>query len=230
VADFFGSDPDRGEVSTATRDRRRRRVLTAPILTIALLVPLAGPACADQKDDLALLRSANISASMLADSVVDLSGKPAADSVVDLSGKRAADSVLKLNATDSVTGLEKTEKRAGTAVVTLTSDLLFEFGKAALTPASTAAIPDVAKGIAQGAAVAVDGYTDSRGGDTINVPLSQRRARAVATALGAARPDLVLTVGGHGSANEVAPNQTAGKDNPVGRAQNRRVTLTHAAP
>jgi OmpA-OmpF porin, OOP family len=214
VADLFGSDPDRGEVSTATRDRRRHRVLTAPILAIALLVTLAGTAHADQKDDLALLRSANISASMLADSVVDLSGRP------------AAESVFKLNATDSVAGLEKTEKSAGTAVVTLTSDLLFEFGRAALTPASTAAIPDVAKGIPRGAAVAVDGYTDSRGGDTINVLLSRRRAQAVAAALAVTRPDLVLTVAGHGSANEVAPNQTAGKDNPVGRAQNRRVTLT----
>jgi hypothetical protein len=142
VADLLGSDPDCGEVSTAARDRRRRRILTAPIVTIALLVPLAGPAHADQNEDLARLRSANVPASMLADSVVDLSGKP------------AADSVLKLNAADSVTGLKKTEKSAGTAVVTLTSDLLFEFGKAALTPASTAAIPDVAKGIARGAAVA----------------------------------------------------------------------------
>jgi outer membrane protein OmpA-like peptidoglycan-associated protein len=217
VADLLGSDPDRGEVSTATRDRRRRRVLTAPILTIALLVPLAGPAYADQNDDLARLRSANISAPMLADSVVDLSGKP------------AADSVLKLNAEDSIIGLEKTKKDARTAVVTLTSDLLFEFGKATLTPASTAAIPDVAKGISQGAAVAVDGYTDSLGTDTINDPLSQQRAQAVATALGAARRDLVLTVAGHGSANEVAPNQTAGQDDPVGRALNRRVTLTYSA-
>jgi OmpA-OmpF porin, OOP family len=217
VADLLGSDPDRGEVSTATGDRRWRRVLTAPILTIALQVTLAGTAHADQKEDLALLRSANISASMLADSVVDLSGKP------------AADSVFKLNATDSVTGLEKTKKSAGTAVVTLTSDLMFEFGRAALTPASTAAIPDVAKGIARGAAVAVDGYTDSRGSDTINNTLSRRRAQAVAATLAVTRPDLVLTVAGHGSANEVAPNQTAGKDNPVGRAQNRRVTLTYSA-
>ena len=217
MANLLGSDPDRGEVNTTTRDRRRR-ALTAPILTLALLVPLAGPAYADQNDDLARLHSTHISAPMLA------------DSVIDLSGKTAAESVFKLNADDSVTGLEKTTKDAGTAVVTLTSDLLFEFGKAALTPASTAAIPDVAKGIAQGAGVAVDGYTDSLGTDAINVPLSQQRAQAVATALAAARPDLVLTVAGHGSTNEVAPNQTAGMDNPMGRAQNRRVTLTYTAP
>lgn len=199
-------------------DQRLRGVLTAPILAIALLVPVAGPAYADQNDDLERLHSAVISSTMLTDAVIDLGGERATSSVFDLS-------------TDgTVTGLEKTEKSDGKAVVTLTSDLLFEFGKAALTPTSTAAIPDVARGIAQGAAVAVDGYTDSLGGDGINIPLSQQRAQAVAAALTATRPDLILTVAGHGSANEVAPNEVDGGDNPVGRAQNRRVVLTYTAP
>lgn len=199
-------------------DQRLRGVLTAPILAIALLVPVAGPAHADQNDDLERLHSAVISSTMLTDAVIDLGGERATSSVFDLS-------------TDgTVTGLEKTEKSDGKAVVTLTSDLLFEFGKAALTPTSTAAIPDVARGIAQGAAVAVDGYTDSLGGDGINIPLSQQRAQAVAAALTATRPDLILTVAGHGSANEVAPNEVDGEDNPVGRAQNRRVVLTYTAP
>jgi len=199
-------------------DQRLRGVLTAPILAIALLVPVAGPAHADQNDDLERLHSAVISSTMLTDAVIDLGGERATSSVFDLS-------------TDgTVTGLEKTEKSDGKAVVTLTSDLLFEFGKAALTPTSTAAIPDVARGIAQGAAVAVDGYTDSLGGDGINIPLSQQRAQAVAAALTATRPDLILTVAGHGSANEVAPNEVDGGDNPVGRAQNRRVVLTYTAP
>ena len=199
-------------------DQRLRGVLTAPILAIALLVPVAGPAHADQNDDLERLHSAVISSTMLT------------DAVIDLGGERATSSVFELSTDGTVTGLEKTEKSDGKAVVTLTSDLLFEFGKAALTPTSTAAIPDVARGIAQGAAVAVDGYTDSLGGDGINIPLSQQRAQAVAAALTATRPDLILTVAGHGSANEVAPNEVDGGDNPVGRAQNRRVVLTYTAP
>lgn len=199
-------------------DQRLRGVLTAPILAIALLVPVAGPAYADQNDDLERLHSAVISSTMLT------------DAVIDLGGERATSSVFELSTDGTVTGLEKTEKSDGKAVVTLTSDLLFEFGKAALTPTSTAAIPDVARGIAQGAAVAVDGYTDSLGGDGINIPLSQQRAQAVAAALTATRPDLILTVAGHGSANEVAPNEVDGEDNPVGRAQNRRVVLTYTAP
>jgi len=199
-------------------DQRLRGVLTAPILAIALLVPVAGPAYADQNDDLERLHSAVISSTMLT------------DAVIDLGGERATSSVFELSTDGTVTGLEKTKKSDGKAVVTLTSDLLFEFGKAALTPTSTAAIPDVARGIAQGAAVAVDGYTDSLGGDGINIPLSQQRAQAVAAALTATRPDLILTVAGHGSANEVAPNEVDGGDNPVGRAQNRRVVLTYTAP
>jgi len=199
-------------------DQRLRGVLTAPILAIALLVPVAGPAHADQNDDLERLHSAVISSTMLT------------DAVIDLGGERATSSVFELSTDGTVTGLEKTEKSDGKAVVTLTSDLLFEFGKAALTPTSTAAIPDVARGIAQGAAVAVDGYTDSLGGDGINIPLSQQRAQAVAAALTSTRPDLILTVAGHGSANEVAPNEVDGADNPVGRAQNRRVVLTYTAP
>jgi len=199
-------------------DQRLRGVLTAPILAIALLVPVAGPAHADQNDDLERLHSAVISSTMLT------------DAVIDLGGERATSSVFELSTDGTVTGLEKTKKSDGKAVVTLTSDLLFEFGKAALTPTSTAAIPDVARGIAQGAAVAVDGYTDSLGGDGINIPLSQQRAQAVAAALTATRPDLILTVAGHGSANEVAPNEVDGGDNPVGRAQNRRVVLTYTAP
>jgi OOP family OmpA-OmpF porin len=196
--------------------RGRRAALVAPILALGLLAPLAAPAYADDDPDLTRLNSATISADMLAGSVVDLS-------------KIAVDAVVVLAVDGSVTGLQTTTEAAGTAVVTLTSDLLFEFAKADLTPASSAAIPSVAAGIAQGAAVAVDGYTDSLGGDGINIPLSQQRAQAVATALAAARPDLVLTVTGHGSADEVAPNTAAdGGDNPVGRAQNRRVKLTYA--
>ena len=117
-------------------EQRLGRVLIAPILAIALLVPWAGPAHADQNDDLERLHSAVISSTMLTDAVIDLGGQRATSSVFDLS-------------TDgTVIGLETTKKSDGKAVVTLTSDLLFEFGKAALTPNSTAAIPNVARGIA----------------------------------------------------------------------------------
>ncbi|WP_407341492.1 OmpA family protein [Pengzhenrongella phosphoraccumulans] len=190
---------------------------TSALVGFVLLVQGAGVASAATEPDVDLerLEAAEITAEMLSSAVIDL-------------GEIAVESVLPLDAAASVTGFETTEEKGGKAVVTLTSDLLFEFGQAALTPAAATAIPELVAGIAQGAAVAVDGYTDSLGGDTINVPLSEQRAQAVAATLAAARPDLVLTVAGHGSAAEVAPNTVGGGDNPAGRALNRRVELTYA--
>lgn len=197
---------------------RRRTFTSACLLAGVLLATLAGPAASVESDpDLERLDATELTDEMLASSVFDLR------TIV-------SSSVVPLDADGSVTGLETTETVDGTAVVTLTSDLLFEFGEAALTPAAAAVIPGIAAAIAQAAAVAVDGYTDSLGGDAINLPLSQRRAQAVAAALAAVRPDLDLTVTGHGSADEVAPNTVDGGDNPVGRALNRRVELTYGAP
>ena len=205
--------------AAALRRAARFRPAAAALLGVALLVAPAGAASAagsDPDPDQARLDAAEISAQMLATAVLDLR-------------EVSVSSVLPLAPEGSVTGLETTEEAAGTAVVTLTSDLLFEFGQAALTPAAAAAVPALVAGIAQGAAVAVDGYTDSLGGDAINVPLSEQRAQAVAGVLATARPDLVLTVAGHGSADPVAANTADdGGDNPAGRALNRRVALTYA--
>ena len=65
------------------------------------------------------------------------------------------------------------------------------------------------------------GYTDSTGNDSINIPLSQKRAAAVAQYLElrgvwAAR----ITAMGMGSQNPIASNATA-----AGREQNRRVEI-----
>ena len=70
--------------------------------------------------------------------------------------------------------------------------------------------------------VIVSGYTDSTGNDTINIPLSQKRAQAVAHYLNlhgvaAGRINAV----GYGAANPIASNAT-----PEGREQNRRVEIT----
>ncbi|MCC2315787.1 OmpA family protein [Cellulomonas xiejunii] len=115
--------------------------------------------------------------------------------------------------------------RESQGVTTLTSDLLFGFDSAELAPGASAAIGELGAALPQGAAVAVDGHTDGLGGDGVNVPLSQARAQAVADALAAARPDLVLTVTGHGSANPVAEETSDGRDDPSGRALNRRVEV-----
>ncbi len=70
--------------------------------------------------------------------------------------------------------------------------------------------------------VSVVGHTDSSGNDTINVPLSNNRAKSVADYLvsqGVAGDR--VTSSGVGSSQPIAPNDT-----PAGKAQNRRVDIT----
>ncbi|WP_082279382.1 OmpA family protein [Mycobacterium colombiense] len=68
---------------------------------------------------------------------------------------------------------------------------------------------------------AINGYADNTGNTSLNVPLSEERAQAVAGFLEAQGvPGDRLSTNGFGSANPVAPN---GTDD--GRAQNRRVEI-----
>jgi outer membrane protein OmpA-like peptidoglycan-associated protein len=114
--------------------------------------------------------------------------------------------------------------------LTLGTDVLFAFGKAELTRAANRRLKQVADRIRRQAkgVVRVDGHTDSVGSEADNLVLSQRRARAVHTALAALLSDdpVSFRVGGHGEDDPVARNTTAdGDDNPAGRAKNRRVEI-----
>jgi len=122
--------------------------------------------------------------------------------------------------TESTDGAEK--------VLTLNSDILFTFDKATITPAAVTKVGELVKALPQKAKVSVGGHTDSLGTDARNLALSQERAQAVAAAIKAARPDLVLTVKGFGKTQPVASNGTAAKDDPEGRAKNRRVEIRFA--
>ena len=69
--------------------------------------------------------------------------------------------------------------------------------------------------------VSVEGFTDSRGADDMNLKLSQDRANAVKDYLVSqgVKPEKVRAMG-RGEANPVASNDT-----PEGRANNRRVEI-----
>lgn len=106
-------------------------------------------------------------------------------------------------------------------------NITFASGTARLTPASTAALRDIALSmraiLAQNANARfeVGGYTDNRGAAATNRRLSQARAEAVKNALVTAGvPASALTAVGYGPDNPKAPNTTA-----AGRAQNRRVEV-----
>lgn len=120
----------------------------------------------------------------------------------------------------------------GRAVLTLHSDVLFQFDKATLTPKARGILRSVAQEIRTRArgTVQVTGYTDSIGPDSVNIPLSQARARSVVAGLTPLTPGISYQAGGMGSADPVAPNTNPdGSDNPVGRALNRRVTIVFSA-
>lgn len=119
------------------------------------------------------------------------------------------------------------ESIEGTSTVTtLASDILFEFGRATVAKDARAAVEKAVESAPQRAKVTVDGYTDSIGDTSSNVRLSTERADAVATVIRAKRPDLDVSTKGHGEASPVAPNTSAGKDDPAGRAKNRRVEIS----
>jgi outer membrane protein OmpA-like peptidoglycan-associated protein/tetratricopeptide (TPR) repeat protein len=71
--------------------------------------------------------------------------------------------------------------------------------------------------------IEISAHTDSKGDDDYNLKLSQRRAESVVQYLitkGIDKKRLIAK--GYGEAIPVAPNELNGKDNPEGRAKNRR--------
>lgn len=112
----------------------------------------------------------------------------------------------------------------------LPADVLFPFNSAVLRPEAQAALADTLgqiRAVYPYPAIRVIGHTDSIGSDAVNDELSLRRAEAVkAWLIGAGIPPTVVYAEGRGKREPVAPNTFPdGRDNPAGRAQNRRVQL-----
>ena len=112
----------------------------------------------------------------------------------------------------------------------VTSDsVLFNFGKATLTPDGKAKLDQLAQTLASNRhyVVQVEGYTDSTGPAEYNVDLSRRRANAVAQYLTLEQkiPLYRIHMAGYGKAVPVAENKS--RD---GRKQNRRVDVRVFAP
>ena len=103
------------------------------------------------------------------------------------------------------------------------SDVLFDSGKFTLRPAAREKLAKIS-GIVLAyptLALAIEGNTDSVGGDSYNQQLSENRAGSVRDYLGQQGiPATSMTAHGFGKTQPVASNDTAG-----GRQQNRRVEL-----
>jgi outer membrane protein OmpA-like peptidoglycan-associated protein len=125
-------------------------------------------------------------------------------------------------------GAKVTEKEIKIA---LSGDILFDFGKDTLRADAFPTLQKVADIIVNypGAPVLIDGYTDSKGKDSYNLKLSERRAASVKKWLvekSGADAGHIKTKG-WGEAKPVAPNEEPdGSDDPDGRQKNRRVEIT----
>jgi len=106
-------------------------------------------------------------------------------------------------------------------------DIYYEFDKDELTPTAKRAINNTLLrflGKYSTASILISSHTDSKGTDEYNRDLSQRRAQSVVNYLIAngIAPER-LQAKGFGENQPVAPNQFEnGRDNPEGRALNRR--------
>ena len=115
--------------------------------------------------------------------------------------------------------------------IELSGDILFDFDKWNIRPAAEPVLTQVAEVINQypNAAVLIVGFTDSKGSDSYNLKLSDRRAASVKDWLvkNGKVGNKKFTTKGMGEADPVAPNENPdGSDNPDGRQKNRRVEIT----
>jgi outer membrane protein OmpA-like peptidoglycan-associated protein len=144
----------------------------------------------------------------------------AAQEQQSVANRELAAEVQRLQA--QVRELEARETQRGW-VITLGSDLLFDSGRATLKPGGRRALGNVARIMRNEPerSIAIDGFTDDRGGAETNRRLSERRAQAVRRALIAAgvAPSRIVARG-LGESYPVASNAS-----PAGRQLNRRVEI-----
>lgn len=123
------------------------------------------------------------------------------------------------------------EETATSLTMKLEGDVLFDFDKAVVRPDAEKLLEKVATVLGEfpEGKVTVEGYTDSKGSEKVNLEMSQRRADAVRAWLVKKKgiPEKMIRTEGLGETNPVAPNTNPdGSDNPEGRQQNRRVQIT----
>jgi outer membrane protein OmpA-like peptidoglycan-associated protein len=116
------------------------------------------------------------------------------------------------------------QRQADMLAVTFKSDVLFDFGSAAVKPGAYDELMRVAQVLNQypQTTILIAGHTDSVGSEQSNLLLSERRAAAVKNALvGQGVNGARMNSIGYGESKPVADNATDG-----GRQLNRRVEIT----
>jgi outer membrane protein OmpA-like peptidoglycan-associated protein len=153
---------------------------------------------------------------------VDRSARQEADQRAAMSEQKAAASDAKTKeANDALAKLAAKDDARG-MVITLSGSVLFRSNDSMLMPAAQTRLDQVADAlVAKGNDVVVEGYTDSKGSQSKNMDLSQRRAESVRTYLvSRGFPSEKIQAHGMGADRPVADNTSA-----EGRANNRRVEI-----
>ena len=136
---------------------------------------------------------------------------------------------LDLRTVEEVTTKYQITQQDDCLVMRIPGDMLFDFDKAELKSAAQTALGGTIPVLKTYPLrkIYVNGYTDSIGSESYNMDLSLRRAKAVADwyVSKGYLPRSKVEPWAHGAADPVAPNTIGGRDNPAGRAQNRRVEL-----
>lgn len=112
--------------------------------------------------------------------------------------------------------------------VTFAADAFFDFDKSTLKPEGKAKLDDLVSklGAINLEVIIAVGHTDSIGTVAYNQKLSVRRAESVkAYLVGKGIEANRIYTEGKGKSQPIAPNTINGKDNPAGRAKNRRVEI-----
>jgi outer membrane protein OmpA-like peptidoglycan-associated protein len=106
--------------------------------------------------------------------------------------------------------------------------VLFQFDKATLTKGAKDTLGVAVRYLKEhgDARVEIQGHTDAKGTEEYNMKLGMRRAESVKKYLGSQgiSADRISTKS-FGKTQPVADNEINGKDNPPGRALNRRVVI-----
>lgn len=191
-----------------------KRIFLVGALGLALVFPL--PAGLGQSDKSASKREAEIAQQM----------KELDQKMVEMK---------QLQAEMEATRQQLQAQQSGRSLsMNLSGDVLFDYDKAILKPEAEDALKKVAVVLSQfpESMVTIEGYTDAKGGKSVNLPLSRERATAVKDWLTkSGNVTAQMTAKGFGEENPVAPNKNEdGSDNPVGRALNRRVSIIVEKP
>jgi len=126
-------------------------------------------------------------------------------------------------------GFDAREEGAG-VVIYLPTVYLFAFGKSDVDAQARTQLAEIATLLAEpmlaGRRITVEGHADGVGSRHYNQTLSEARARAVIAVLeaGGVAGDR-LSSRAYGKDRPLEPNTVDGRDNPDGRARNRRVAL-----